>query len=111
MGAIASQITSLTIVFWTAYLDTDQKKTSKLRVTGLCAGNSPEAGESPTQMAVNAKKVSIWWCCQYCLPGAGLANISIQYSQLDEHAPFVYMHQYVARCIFLIYIMILQLVF
>ena len=37
------------------------KKTSKLRVTGLCAGNSPEAGEFPAQMASNAKKVSIWW--------------------------------------------------
>ena len=28
------------------------KKTSKLRVTGLCAGNSPEAGEFPAQMPV-----------------------------------------------------------
>ena len=32
------------------------KKTSYLRVTGLCAGNSPEAGEFPAQMASNAKK-------------------------------------------------------
>ena len=37
------------------------KKTSKLRVTGLCAGNSPEAGEFPTQRASNAENVSIWW--------------------------------------------------
>ena len=37
------------------------KKTSKLRVTGLCAGNSPMTGEFPTQMASNAKNVSIWW--------------------------------------------------
>ena len=37
------------------------KKTSKLRVTGLCAGNSPEAGEFPEQMASNAGNVSIWW--------------------------------------------------
>ena len=37
------------------------KKTSKLRVTGLCAGNSPEAGEFPAQMASNAEDVSIWW--------------------------------------------------
>ena len=49
MGAIASQITSLT------------KKTSKLRVTGLCAGNSPGTGEFPAQMASNAENVSIWW--------------------------------------------------
>ena len=37
------------------------KKTSKLRVTGLCAGNSPETGEFPAQMASDAENVSIWW--------------------------------------------------
>ena len=37
------------------------KKTSKLRVTGLCAGNSPGTGEIPTQRASNAENVSIWW--------------------------------------------------
>ena len=46
------------------------KKTSKFRVTGLCAGNSPGTGEFPAQMASNAEYVSIWWrhheigCCQ-----------------------------------------------
>ena len=34
---------------------------SKLRVTGLCAGNSPETGEFPTQMASNAEILSVWW--------------------------------------------------
>ena len=38
------------------------KKTSKLRVTGLCAGNSPGTGEFPAQMASCAKKISISWC-------------------------------------------------
>ena len=37
------------------------KKTSKLRATGLCAGNSPGTGEFPAQMASNAENVSIWW--------------------------------------------------
>ena len=37
------------------------KKTSKLRVTGLCVGNSPGIGEFPAQMASNAENVSIWW--------------------------------------------------
>ena len=37
------------------------KKTSKLRVTGLCEGNSPVTGEFPTQWASNAENVSIWW--------------------------------------------------
>ena len=36
-------------------------KTSKLRVTGHCAGNSPVTGEFPAQMASNAENVSIWW--------------------------------------------------
>ena len=31
------------------------KKTSKLRVTGLCAGNSPGTGEFPAQIACNAE--------------------------------------------------------
>ena len=37
------------------------KKTSKLSVTGLCAGNSPVSGEFPAQRASNAENVSIWW--------------------------------------------------
>ena len=37
------------------------KKTSKLRVTDLCAWNSPGTGEFPAQMASNAGNVSIWW--------------------------------------------------
>ena len=37
------------------------KKTPKLRVTGLCAGNSPVTGELPAQMASNAENVSIRW--------------------------------------------------
>ena len=37
------------------------KKTSKLRVTGLCVGNSPGTGEYPAQMASNAENVSISW--------------------------------------------------
>ena len=37
------------------------KKTSKLRVTGHCAGNSPGTGEFPAQMASNAENISIWW--------------------------------------------------
>ena len=36
-------------------------KTSKLRVTGLCAGNSPVTGEFPAQRAISAENVSIWW--------------------------------------------------
>ena len=37
------------------------KKTSKLRVTGLCEGNSPVTCEFPAQRASNAENVSIRW--------------------------------------------------
>ena len=37
------------------------KKISKLRVTGLCAENSPGTGDFPAQMASYAENVSIWW--------------------------------------------------
>ena len=60
MSTIASQITSLAIVYSTAYAGA-YKKTSKLRVTGLCAGNSPGTGEFPAQRASNDENVSIWW--------------------------------------------------
>ena len=37
------------------------KETPKLRVTGLCDGNYPVAGEFPTQKASNVERFSIWW--------------------------------------------------
>ena len=37
------------------------KKTSKLRVTGLCEGNSRVTGEFLAQRTSNAESVSIWW--------------------------------------------------
>ena len=37
------------------------KKIPKLRVTGLCEGNSPVTGEFPAQRVSNAENVSIWW--------------------------------------------------
>ena len=37
------------------------KETSKLRITGLCAGNSPVTVEFPAQRASNTENVSIGW--------------------------------------------------
>ena len=54
------------------------KQTSKLRVTGLCVGNSPGTGEFPAQMASNAENVSIWWrhhvirCTRLAMHGCGI---------------------------------------
>ena len=61
MGTIASQITSLTVVYSTVLFRRRWKKISKLHVTSLYAGNSPGTGEFPAQMASNAENDSIWW--------------------------------------------------
>ena len=61
MGAMASQIISLTIIYSTVYSRRRSKKTSKLRVTGLCEGNTPVTGDIPAQKASYAVNVSIWW--------------------------------------------------
>ena len=57
MGTMVSQITSLTIVYSTV-IQAQIKENIKLRVTGLCVGNSPFTGEFPAQMAINAGSIS-----------------------------------------------------
>ena len=62
MSAMASQLTGVWIVLSGVCSGPDlrkHKKTSKLRVTGLCEGISPVTGEFPAQMASNAENVSI----------------------------------------------------
>ena len=39
----------------------ESKKTSKLRVTGLCEGKSSVTNEFPGRRATNAQNVPIWW--------------------------------------------------
>ena len=60
MGAIASQITSLTIVYSTVYSDADQRKYQSSASLAFVWG-TPGTGEFPPQMASNAENVSIWW--------------------------------------------------
>ena len=59
-------ITRLTIVFSALLFRRRSKKTSKLRVTSLCVGNSPGTGEFPAQMTSNAENVFIWWRHHVC---------------------------------------------
>ena len=58
MGAMASQITNLMIVFSIVHSGANQRK---LCVIGLCAGISPVTGEFPAQMDSYAENGSIWW--------------------------------------------------
>ena len=53
MGVMASQIT--TIAYSTVYSRRRSKKTSKVRVTGLCEGKSPVTGEFPHKGPVTRK--------------------------------------------------------
>ena len=48
------------------------KKTSKLRVTGLCVGKSRVASEFSTQRARNVENVFIWWRhhAVFCFPSS-----------------------------------------
>ena len=67
MGAIASQITSLTIVYSIIDSDAGKKKTSKLRVTGLCEGFHRGPMNSPHKWPVMREMfpfddVIMWYC-------------------------------------------------
>ena len=55
MRAMAPQITRLKIVYSTVYLRHRSKQTSKLRVTGICEGNSPVTGKFPTERTSDAE--------------------------------------------------------
>ena len=61
MNTMASQITSLTIVYSIVYSGVDQIKHQNSALLTLCAGNSPVTGEFPAQRASNTENASIWW--------------------------------------------------
>ena len=75
MRAMASQITSFTIVYYSSvYTGADKKKQSELRVTDICVGNSPCPVNSPHKGPVTRKmfpfddvtmlnRSAIWRCC------------------------------------------------
>ena len=65
VSAMASQITSLTIIYSTFHSRRSSKKTSNLRVTGFCVGNSPVILNSPHKGPVTRKCFHLmtlsWW--------------------------------------------------
>ena len=60
MGVMATK-SPASLLLTEPFIHAQIKETSKLRVTGLCAGNSPVIGEFPAQRASNAENGSIWW--------------------------------------------------
>ena len=74
------------------------KKTSKLRVTGLCAGNSPVTSEFPAQMASSAENVFIWWrhhahhcACRWSIDARPSAGSIINSIMFFNQSRFIYM--------------------
>ena len=59
IGAMASQIISLTIVYSTVNSDADQRKHQSSASLAICEWNLSVTGEFPAQMASNAENVSI----------------------------------------------------
>ena len=56
------------------------KKTPKLHVTGLCAGNSPVTGKFPAQRASDAENISIWWRLRVLLTRWHIFGVSFNVS-------------------------------
>ena len=85
MITTASQITSLMIVYSINRLSKAQiKETSRLRVTGLCAGNSPVTGEFLAQRVSYAENVSIWWRHHACT----VLLVSTVVKKVNTYFPF-----------------------
>ena len=61
MGAMASQITSLMIVYSAVYSGADQRKYQSSASLAFVRGNSQVTGEFPAQRASDAENVSISW--------------------------------------------------
>ena len=66
-GTIATEITSLTIVYSTAYSSAGQREHQSSASLAFVRGIHRD-GEFPSQRASNAENVSIWWRHHVCSP-------------------------------------------
>ena len=61
MGALASQSTSLMVVYWTVYSDADPRKHQSSMSLAFVRGIHRSPVNSPHKWPVTRKNVSIWW--------------------------------------------------
>ena len=61
MGTMASQITSLTVVYSVVYSGTDQRKHQSSVSLAFVRGIQRGTGEFPAQRDIDAENSSIWW--------------------------------------------------
>ena len=74
MGAMASQVTSLTIVYSTVYSGADQIKHQSSASLAFVRRIQTVTGEFPAQMASNAENVSIGWHHHVNVNGDGIRH-------------------------------------
>ena len=84
MSAIASQITYVSNVCSTLCFRHRSKKTSKLRVIGLCEGNPLVTGGFPSHTVSNAENASIWWRCHVFRWGPNAIRHPLIYRTLNN---------------------------
>ena len=76
MDTMASQITSLTIVYSIVYSGADQRKHQISASLAFVWGIYRGTGEFPAQMASSAENASIWWR-HHAIMGSGMPTASI----------------------------------
>ena len=103
MSAMASQITSLTIVYSTVYSDTDQRKLQSFTSLAFVRGihcwpvNAP-----PSLKASNAENVSTWWRRHGSLPvwspsqssNASMPSLARRYSKYMQDSINLHRNSY-----------------
>ena len=75
------------------------KKTSKLRVSGLCEGNPPVTGGFPSQRTSYTENVSVWWHYRISLRYLYDAMQDIETAPLDSHT------DYQSHCVWIIHLL------
>ena len=113
MGAMASQITSLAIVYSTVYSDVDQRKHQSFASLAFVWGIHRGPGELPAQMASNAENVSISWrhhelpqmmylfqCnqCSTCQLQKSMIMLHMLVKSSRQHMQIIGIHDYASHC-------------
>ena len=94
MSTMASQISRVSIVCSTSCSGVGQRKYLKLRVTGLCEGNSPVTGEFPAQRASNAEN------CFHLMTSSCFAEpVSLQSSPFPGGSDFIFLYTVNEQCL------------
>ena len=74
------------------------KMTSKLRVTGLCKGNSSVTSKFPALRASNAENVSVWWRRQVVCACMALSHWIYLYTNVAyKFASLIWKHKLVCE--------------